>query len=244
MKTGLRMLHRYLLITVMMLVFLLFWLPLKYFSLKPKRYYGMIKLRKFWAFLSSALAGIFYHFTFEKPVDWSRTYIICPNHFSNLDIPAMSILMGNTNCCFMGKENLLNNPITGVYFRTVDLTVNRESKISSFKAFKAAAERLKKGTNMILFPEGGTSDIYPPVIGDFKSGPFRLAIELKIPIIPVTSLNTWKLFWDDGAKFGSRPGICDIYIHEPIETAHLTINDADKLKELVFNLIKNKLETA
>ena len=204
----------------------------------------MIRLRKWWAFLSSAFAGIFYRFTYEEPIDWGRTYIICPNHFSNLDIPAMSIMLGHTNCCFMGKEGLLNNPITGIYFRTVDLTVNRESKISSFKAFKAAAERLRNGTNMILFPEGGTSDIYPPVLCDFKSGPFRLAIELKIPIIPVTSLNAWKIFWDDGAKYGSRPGIYDAHVHKPVETAHLTMDDADALRNHVYDLIKAKLETA
>ena len=244
MLKVLRKLHHLLLVASLGLFFFLFWPPLKYFSLKPSRYYGMIWLRKWWAFLSSAVVGIFYRFTFEAPIDWSRTYIICPNHASNLDISAMSILLGHTNCCFMGKEDLLEGMFTGIYFRTVDLPVNRDSKISSFKAFKKAGERLEHGTNMILFPEGGIADTYPPTINEFKSGAFRLAIELKIPIIPVTSLNTWKVLWDDGAKYGSRPGICDVYVHKPIETAHLTMDDAEALKDQVYGLIKEKFESA
>jgi 1-acyl-sn-glycerol-3-phosphate acyltransferase len=244
MITALRKFHRLLLITFMGVFYFLFWLPLKYFSLKPERYWGMIKLRKWWAFLSSGMVGIFYRFRYQQPIDWGRTYIICPNHFSNLDISAMSILLGHTNCCFMGKENLVDGFLTGIYFRTVDLPVNRDSKIASFRAFKAAAEKLKNGTNMILFPEGGIADIYPPVLNDFKTGAFRLAIELKIPIIPVTSQNTWQIFWDNGAKHGSRPGICNVYVHQPIETAHLSPDDADALRDSVFDLIKNKLQTA
>lgn len=244
MIITLRKLHRYFLICSMALFFFILWPPLKYFSLKSSRYRGMIWLRKLWAFCSSALAGIFYRFRYEESIDWNRTYIICPNHTSNLDISAISILLGHTDCCFMGKEVLLESFLTRIYFRTVDLPVNRDSKMSSFRAFKTAAERLQQGTNMILFPEGGIADIYPPVVNEFKNGPFRLAIELKIPIIPVTSLNTWQLFWDDGSKYGSRPGIADIFVHKPIETAHLTPDDADKLKDQIFETIKHKFDAA
>lgn len=142
---------------------------------------------------------------------------------------------------FYGQSQF-DNMITATYFRTVDIPVDRDSKISSYRAFKAATEKLQNGINMILFPEGGTADIYPPVTTEFKNGPFRLAIELKIPIIPVTSLNTWQVLWDDGAIHGSRPGICDVYVHKPIETAHLTVDDADMLKDQVFNIINNKMQ--
>lgn len=237
----LRKIHRYFLVFSMALFFFLFWPLLKFFSLKPARNHNMIWLRKWWAFCSSALAGIFYRYTYEEKIDWSRTYIICPNHASNLDISAMSILLGHTNCCFMGKANLLDNMITGIYFRTVDIPVDRDSKILSYRAFKAAAEKLQNGTNMILFPEGGTADIYPPVITEFKNGPFRLAIELKIPVIAVTSPETWKILWDDGAMYGSRPGISDIYVHKPIETAHLSVDDTDMLKDRVYDIISSKM---
>jgi len=200
----------------------------------------MNKLRRAWGFVSSALVGIFYNFEYEEPIDWSKPYIICPNHTSNLDISAMCILV-NSNCSFMGKQELEDGLVTGVFFRSVDIPVNRESKMSSFRAFKKASERLQDGISLVIFPEGMIADDYPPKLNEFKNGPFRLAIEHKIPIIPVTSVNTWEILWDTGTKYGSRPGICHFYVHKPINTGNLTIADADALRDDVYAIIQQKL---
>lgn len=137
----------------------------------------------------------------------------------------------------MGKEDLTKGLVTRLFFKSVDIPVNRDSKMSAFRAFKKAEERLQNGVTMIIFPEGKISDDYPPTLHEFKNGPFRLAIEQKIPIIPVSSANTWKLFWDDGLKYGSKPGISHIYVHKPIETAGLTVDDADALRDKVYGVI-------
>jgi 1-acyl-sn-glycerol-3-phosphate acyltransferase len=201
----------------------------------------MNKLRRAWAFLTSAFAGIFYRFTFEVPFDRTKTCIICPNHTSNLDISAMSLLVKG-NYSFMGKEELTEGVVTRLFFRTIDIPVNRDSKMSSFRAFKKAMEKLESGITMIVFPEGGIANDYPPKLHPFKNGPFRLAIEAKIPIVPVTSLNTWEILWDNGTKYGSRPGICNIFVHQPIETTHLTVDDADNLRDKVYHIIQQKFE--
>ena len=142
----------------------------------------------------------------------------------------------------MGKEELLKNQTTKLFFKTIDIAVNRNSNIAAFKAFKRVSEYLKNGMTMIIFPEGKIADIYPPYLQDFKIGPFRLAIEQQVPIIPVTSLNTWKMMWDDGMKYGSKPGICKIYVHKPIETVGLKLTDADALRDEVYRIINQKLK--
>lgn len=142
----------------------------------------------------------------------------------------------------MGKHELENGLVTGLFFRTVDIPVNRDSKMSSFRAFKKASEKLQEGVSLIIFPEGGISDHYPPQLCPFKNGPFRLAIELKIPVIPVSSANTWQILWDTGIKHGSRPGISKFKVHKPIETAHLSIDDADALRDEVFEIMNNDLK--
>lgn len=141
----------------------------------------------------------------------------------------------------MGKQELEDGLVTGLFFRTVDITVNRESKMSSFRAFKKASERLQEGISLIIFPEGGISDQYPPQLCPFKNGPFRLAIELNIPIIPVSSLNTWKILWDTGTKYGSRPGIAKFKVHKPIDTSVLSVDDADTLRDEVYEIINADL---
>ncbi len=134
----------------------------------------------------------------------------------------------------MGKEDLLNNPVTRLFFNTIDITVNRDSKMSSFRAFKRAEEVLKQGQSLAIFPEGKIGDEYPPLLHEFKNGPFRLAIEQQVAILPVSIKNTWKLCWDDGSRYGSKPGICDIWVHKPIETTGLTVDQADELKDRVY----------
>lgn len=200
----------------------------------------MNKVRRVWGLLSSLMAGIIYNFTFEEPIDWQKTYIICPNHTSNLDISAMSLMVKN-NFCFMGKEELKDEFVTRLFFRSVDIPVNRDSNIAAFRAFKRAAEKLREGTTLIIFPEGKIGPEYPPVLHHFKNGPFKLAIELKVPIIPVSSTDNWKILWDTGLELGSRPGVCNIYVHKPVQTAHLTLDDADALRDEVYGIINKKL---
>jgi 1-acyl-sn-glycerol-3-phosphate acyltransferase len=241
MKMLLKKVHVYLYVVSVALMYFIFWPFFYYCSRKPARFRAMNGARRIWGFISSALVGFFYKFEYEQSIDWSKTYIVCPNHTSNLDISAMCVLVNN-NCSFIGKEALKDGLVTGLFFRSVDIPVNRDSKMSSYRAFKMAAERLQNGTTVIIFPEGGIADNYPPTLHEFKNGPFKLAIDLKIPIIPVSSSNTWKMLWDDGTKYGTRPGICNYYIHKPIETSHLTAADADRLRDEVYAIIGQKLE--
>lgn len=199
----------------------------------------MNSLRWAFSFASTSLSGIFYRFSYEQEIDWNKTYIICGNHTSNLDITAV-ILLVKKNLVFMGKDELLKNFITGIYFRTIDIPINRESKMSAFRAFKKAEESIKAGKNLVIFPEGMISEHYPPELQPFKNGPFKLAVDHGIPILPITILNNWELMWDDGSRYGSKPGICDIYIHAPINTVGMLPADVECLKNEVYEMIHHQ----
>ncbi|WP_207425306.1 1-acyl-sn-glycerol-3-phosphate acyltransferase [Pedobacter sp. SYSU D00535] len=240
MKLFFRKLHRYFYIASVALFFALLYPVLYYFSRKPERYTTLNHVRRFYAFISSAFAGLFYKYHYEKPLDWSRNYIFCSNHTSNLDITALTLLV-KKDFAFLGKDELLNNPITGLWFKTIDIPINRESKISAFKAFKKTEEYLKNGFSMVIFPEGKIGDEYPPQLHLFKNGPFRLAIEQKVAIVPVTVPDIYKKMWDDGSIYGSKPGISHICVHAPIETTGLTIDDADALRDRVYETIQAEL---
>jgi 1-acyl-sn-glycerol-3-phosphate acyltransferase len=216
---------------------------LYYLSRKQSRFKYINRFRRLIIILSTIVSGIFFRISYEEEIDWKRTYIIIGNHTSNLDVSAICIATKN-NHCFIGKEELLSNMVLGFFFRTIDITVNRDSKISSFRAFKTAAERLKNKVSVVIFPEATIPEEYPPTLYPFKNGAFRLAIELKIPILPITSPDTWKVLWDTGIEYGSRPGICNIFVHKPIETADLTLDDADALRDEVHDIIKQKLGAA
>ncbi|HEY2581067.1 MAG TPA: lysophospholipid acyltransferase family protein [Mucilaginibacter sp.] len=243
MMIPLKRLHTYFYRYSVAFFFILVWPVLYFLSRKPSRFKYINGFRRVIISLSTKVSGIFFRIKYEELIDWKRTYIICGNHTSNLDVSAINLVAKN-NHAFIGKEELLSNMVLGFFFRTIDITVNRESKISSFRAFKLAAEKLKDGISVVIFPEATIPMDYPPQLSSFKNGAFRLAIELKIPILPVTSLDTWKVLWNTGSQYGSRPGICNIFVHKPVETAHLTLDDADTLRDEVYEIIKQKLETA
>ncbi len=240
MITLLRKVHLVYFLALMLLIFVLF-LPFYYvFSRSEKNYHLLNKFRTLHSFLVGILSGIFVKFELAQPLAKNQTYIFCANHTSNLDI-IIFCLLAKGRYHFMGKEELLKNPVLGIFFKTIDITVARESKISAFRAFKKAAENLEKGMSLVIFPEGRIDDEYPPVLQDFKSGPFRLAIDKNIPIVPVSITNAWQLMWDDGWKYGSRPGIVNIHVHKPILTSILAVENDDALKAEVHKMIKSKL---
>ncbi|MFM6976733.1 MAG: lysophospholipid acyltransferase family protein [Sphingobacteriaceae bacterium] len=233
----LKKLHAYWYVFSVLFSFLLFFPFFYYFSRKPERFPKLNKFRKGFAFLSSAFAGFFYRYKYKQPLVWDRPYIVCANHTSNLDITAITLLMQG-NFAFLGKEELVRNPVLGIFFQTIDIPVDRESKMASFRAFKKADEYLGKGMSLVIFPEGKIGNEYPPILYEFKNGPFRLAIERQIPIIPVSIDRLWKLMWDDGFKFGSLPGMGNLWVHAPIETKGMSVDDADLLKEQVYQAIQ------
>jgi 1-acyl-sn-glycerol-3-phosphate acyltransferase len=220
--------------------FILFW-PFYYLGTRNEKYYSWVnKLRAVHAFLCTFFVGIIFSFEYEEALLPNQTYIYCANHASNLDI-IIFCLMAKGKFHFMGKEELMKNPVLGIFFRTIDIAVSRESKISAFRAFKKAGENLEKGMSLIIFPEGRIDNAYPPVLQEFKNGPFRLAIEKNIPIIPVSLTNVWKLMWDDGLKYGTRPGIGKVYVHKPVTTTNLSDDAAELLKDEIYRKINSKL---
>lgn len=234
--------HRSLYYVAVFLIFIPFWPILFILRKKSDKYYStFVNIRKKIALTASSLVGFKYQIHWEEEVDWSRNYIICANHTSNLDITAM-INVCQHDFSFIGKDELLANPVTGLFFRTIDIPIKRTSKMSSFRAFRRAQEYLGEGKSIVIFPEGGIGEDYPPVLDPFKNGVFKLAVDLNLPILPVVIEDAWKVFWDDGAKKGSKPGTVHIRVLKPIEGEDLT-KGANELRDKVYDLFKRNLNS-
>jgi len=238
MRRILRKTHTFLYLGAVILFFIPFYPFLYFFTRKPNKYFNQIVFcRKWISLLSTAIVGIRFQVAYEEEIDWSKPYIICPNHTSILDITALTFFCPQP-FSFMGKIELLDNPVTAMFFKSIDITVDRKSKISAFKAFKKADERLKEGKSIVIFPEGKIDDEYPPQLHEFKSGSFRLAIDNKIQILPVVIKDAWRILWDGGMTYGSRPGVVHIKTLKPIDTEKLTEAQLDKLQHYVYDKMK------
>lgn len=218
----------------LILLFPIFWLFLKNESTYPLANI----LRRWWAYYIVFLTGVNYETILEEDLDKNKQYIFCPNHSSVLDIPYFAILWNNY-FKFMAKIEFTKIIFFGHFFKTIDIAVDRNNKISSYKAYKKALESIDKGYSMIIFPEG-TSQRTPPQLIDFKNGPFKIAIDKQIPIVPVTFLDNWHLFHWHG-DFSGNPGTSRVVIHKPIETQGMTDVDVEQLKNSTYNIINETL---
>ncbi|HYH56212.1 MAG TPA: lysophospholipid acyltransferase family protein, partial [Anseongella sp.] len=157
MKGFLGKLHTSWLRFVVLLVYLLHYPFFLAFS-RSRRYYRLLNLaRKTSSRAFMNLSGIFFNIQYEEALDKDATYVFCPNHTSYLDIPLMC-LIAKGPFHFMGKEELLESPLFRLFFKTIDIPVKRESKLSAYRALRRSSENLKQGMSLILFPEGAISE--------------------------------------------------------------------------------------
>ncbi len=168
-------------------------------------------------------------------------YIICANHSSYLDIVHMYNSVPDL-FLFMGKYELLKWPMVGMFFKRMNIAVNRGSRTEAAKALIKAARTIDKGICVSMFPEG-TIPYTAPRMKLFKDGAFKLAIEKQVPIVPITFLDHWKLFGDP-AEFLSRghPGFACTVVHPFIDTKGMTDADLDNLRHRVFDAIETPLK--
>lgn len=237
-KTSyLRKWHRSFYLGMVLLFFALSYPLLWYYKKDADKYYSQLaRLRRWIAVMSAASTGFRFKIETETQIDWSKNYVICANHTSNLDIAALLIAC-RLDYSFMGKEELLKNPVTRTFFKTIDIPVNRLSKFSSFRAFKRAQNLLKSGKSIAIFPEGGIDDHFPPQLNSFKIGAFKLAMDSNVPILPIVIHDAWKLFWDDGLERGTTPGLCRITILKPILPEHFL--NPEGLRDEVYSAFEN-----
>ena len=95
--------------------------------------------------------------------------------------------------------------------------------------------------NIFMYPEV-TIGPHPSKMVRFKNGPFRLAIQQQVPIVPVTLPDNWKILFVDGWKIYGRPGLARVFVHSPIETKGMTLDDVEALKDKVFHVIEEQLK--
>ncbi|HXP45917.1 MAG TPA: lysophospholipid acyltransferase family protein [Terriglobales bacterium] len=148
-------------------------------------------------------------------LDWRRTYIFMCNHVSNLDPPIVIPVIPRRTSVLVKKE-LFRVPILGPAMRKASLVqVDRRNRESAIASLRLAAEVLRSGVNMTIWPEGTRSPdgrLLP-----FKKGPFHLAKESGVPIVPITLVGTHEI-WPKG-EFAIHPGTATVLFHEPLNPA-------------------------
>jgi 1-acyl-sn-glycerol-3-phosphate acyltransferase len=146
-------------------------------------------------------------------LDTARNYIFMSNHVSNLD-PPITIPLIPRRSSVMVKRELFNYPILGRAMRLGSLVpVDRGNRDAGFESVRIAKQVLQQGLNMAIYVEGHRS--FDGKLLPFKKGPFYLAVECGIPVVPVTIIGTHDVM--PKGRFAIRPGVVKVIFHPPIE---------------------------
>jgi len=166
-----------------------------------------------------------------------RTYVVVPNHQSLVDALAVACLPANLK--WIGKRSAFQLPWLGWAFSLAGyVPVLRGEKADGRRALARLRRYLGEGVPVGLFAEGTRSR--DGLLKDFKAGPFKLAIEAGVPVIPVAISGAGKAMPADQAWI--RPSRITVRILEPIETRGMSVDDVESLRAMVRQRLLDAVE--
>jgi 1-acyl-sn-glycerol-3-phosphate acyltransferase len=160
------------------------------------------------------------------------------NHSSTLDLLTI-LALGLPRVRFVVKWQLQYNPVFFILGHlTGQIFIKRESSDKAVQKLQKTYKRIKsKQLSVLMAPEGTRK--HPDVIGPFKKGPFRMAMDLNYPIVPVYFEGNREL--SSGGFLFARSGTCTAHIHPPVCTDNWRL---ENLERHISEIRKKYLEWA
>ena len=168
--------------------------------------------------------------------------ILMSNHQSLVDIAAIILTLPRTQSWrFVAKRELTRIPIFGwILVLSGHVIIDRGHRERAVASLRRAAEIIRAGTTVIVFPEGSRSP--HGNLRTFKSGPFHLAIEAQVPIVPVTVSGSQRIT-PKGELIVHR-GVVKIAYGKPIPTRGVSVDDRKHLSDRVRDAIAQGYDVA
>ena len=181
------------------------------------------------------LGGIRVEVRGSEHLDATKTYLFMSNHTSNVDppivIPAIPI-----RTSVLAKKEVFRIPVLGYVMRLAKLVpVDRKNRDAAVDSMHRAAEVLQQGISMTVFPEGTRS--FDGQLLPFKKGPFYLALEAGVPVVPMTISGTHAIM--PKGRLAIRPGTATVTFHPPVDPKQF--QDREVLAEAVRTSIASAL---
>lgn len=223
-----------------MIISILLLFPFLFISILREEWYPVFfKLARFWAYI--ILFGMGFIPIIKKGVQFKKgeSYMIVANHTSMIDIMLM-LFITKDPVVFVGKKELSKIPLFGFIYKRTCILVDRNNSQSRRAVFNSAQQKINLGYSICIFPEGGVPSDESIILDDFKDGAFRLAIEHKIPIAPVTFHDNKKLF--SYTFFSGGPGKMRVMLHPLISTSNYSIEMKKELNKKTRAIILEELE--
>lgn len=169
-------------------------------------------------------------------LDRKQSYVFTANHQSVFDIFSVYGWLPFIFKWLM-KMELRKVPFIGFACQTAGhIFIDRSNPIAAKQSMDKAAEQLKNGNSVVIFPEGTRTK--NGQLGRFKRGAFNLAAELGLPIVPMTISGSF----DRIRSFRIKPGTITLTIHPPILSSEISSKTTNEIMSKTWDIINSKLQ--
>ena len=166
-----------------------------------------------WARLNSLATPMLVKTRGKENIRKAQSYVIVSNHQSQYDIFVLYGWLGIDFKWVMKKE-LRKVPALGIACEKIGhIFIDRSNTEATLDSLNEAKSKIVDGTSVIFFPEGTRSK--DGNLRKFKKGAFKMALDLQIPILPVTISGTRAIL--PTRSFDLFPGRACMTIHPPVD---------------------------
>ncbi|MCE5210528.1 MAG: 1-acyl-sn-glycerol-3-phosphate acyltransferase [Deltaproteobacteria bacterium] len=191
-----------------------------------------------WARINSFFTPMTVHVTGAENIEPGMSYVITSNHQSLYDIYVLYGWLGLDFKWVMKKE-LETVPVLGLACKVLGhIFIDRSDTKNAVETINAAKTKIVDGTSVLFFPEGTRSS--DGKIGPFKKGAFKMAIDLGIPVLPVTINGTRNIL--PKGSLDLMPGGVTMIIHKPISIKGYREENMDRLMNKTRMIINASLD--
>lgn len=162
----------------------------------------------------------------RENVNPDQSYVIISNHQSHYDILVLYGWLG-VDFRWVMKQELRKVPGLGIGCEKIGhIFIDRSRREAALASINAAKKNIVNGTSVLFFPEGTRQK--HGTVGPFKKGAFRFALDMGLPILPITLEGTGKILPRDTIDL--TPGRVTVTMHPPIDTS---VYDEHSIEELM-----------
>ena len=194
------------------------------------------KCARAWAWLVLKTTGVRVTVRGEGKIDPRRSYVLAANHQSIYDIPIVFTSLP-VQVRIIAKDSLGRFPFLGWHLqRTGHLLVDRKNPGAGI--LKKMARLIRGARSLIVFPEGTRS--VDGAVGRFKAGSFLLAIDSKLPVVPISIAKSRFVMLK--GRLMTCPGDVTITIHDPVPTEGVTREQVREFTERIRTIIRTDVD--
>lgn len=160
-------------------------------------------------------------------IEAGQTFLFLANHQSYCDPPALFVSIPR-NVRLILKKELRKLPLLGLIMEMGGFVfIDRSDRVQSIGGMKQAVRQLQQGHSFLIYPEGTRTRTGQ--LGPFKKGPFIIAIESGVPIVPISVKGSYEIM--PPGQFRVKTGMVVLTFHPPIATHDLAAADREALTQ-------------